>query len=425
LTGHIPSSPTGAKSAIAPDLGSAYIPDYPDPNPETLPEEGIDLWGVAVVLARHWRMISAATFGSLVLGIAVSLVLRPTFTATAIILPPQQALSSASMLGQLGSIVGAAGLGGSLGLKTPADMYIGILESRTVADRVISSCHLKEEYKTKTLVDTRVALQKHAHFETGKDSLIHLSVKDPDPRQASAIANSFLDQLYDLNAELVTSEASQRRSFYERRLAEEKTALNDAELAMRDTQQKTGLIQLSGQAAMIINAIAQARAQLVSREVELQSMQTFATDENPETVRIREEIAALKANLEKLQNSQKALQPGDIQLPAGQVPNASLLYERQVRELKYHEALFELLSRQSEAARLDEAKSAPILQVVDRAIPPDKKSGPSRKLITAGFAAFGFIASCLWALGAAALSRMKNDPAGAQKLRDLQSALRG
>lgn len=386
-------------------------------------EEGVDMWGVMLVLARHWRRISIVTVAALVLGAVISLLLRPTFTATAVILPPQQALSSAgSMLGQLGYLAGAAGLSANLGLKTPADMYIGILHSRTVADRVIVSCHLRDEYKTKTLVDTRAALEKYVRFETGKDSLIHLSVKDPNPRQASAIANSFLDQLYDLNSELVSSEASQRRSFYERRLADEKTELNKAEVAMRDMQQKTGLIQLTGQAAMIINGIAQARAQLASREIDLQSMQTYATDQNPDAVRTREEIAGLKANLEKLENNQRTMQPGDIQLPAGKVPDAALLYERQVRELKYHETLFELLLRQSEAARLDEAKSAPILQVVDRAVPPDKKSGPPRTLITAGFALFGFLLACFWCLAAAALERMERDPEQAQKFQQLRSA---
>lgn len=392
--------------------------------PTAMPtEEGIDLWGVLLIFARHWRRILLVSIVALALGAAVSLLLRPTFTATAVIMPPQQAMStSASVLGQLGSLAGVAGFGASLGLKSPAEMYIGVLESRTVADRVISSCHLQNEYKTKTFVDTRYQLQKYARFETGKDGLIHLSVKDNDPKQASAIANSFLDQLYALNSELVSGEAAQRRAFYENRLNEEKDALNQAEDAMRDTQRKTGLIQLSGQASMIISGIAQARAELVSREVDLQSMQTYATDENPNIIRVREEISALKANLEKLENSQKALSPGDIQVPAGRIPDVALTYERQLRELKYHEALYDLLTRQSEAARLDEAKSAPILQIVDRAVPPDKKSGPPRTLITAGFGVFGFIVACFWCLAAAALERMNRNPEQAAKIQQLKSA---
>src|ERR1700751_1338149 len=103
-----------------------------------------------------------------------------------------------------------------------------------------------------------------------------------------------------------------------------------------------------GKAAGIINAIAQARAQVASREVELQSIRTYATQENPETVRLQEEIAALKSQLASLENNQRAIQPGDIQVPTGQLPEAALQYERQTRELKYHVTLYDLLSRQSE-----------------------------------------------------------------------------
>jgi tyrosine-protein kinase Etk/Wzc len=408
---------------MAPDVEVTENLAPPLLNPGTRAEENIDLWGVTLILALTWRRILRFTLGALILGIVVSFVLRPTYTATATILPPQQSTSTAStmMMGQLGSLAGAGGLAG-LGLKSPADMYIGILESRTIADHVISTCHLKELYKAKTLVDARVALKRHVTFETGKDNLIHLSVKDDSPNRASDIANSYLDQLYNLNSELATSEASQRRVFYDKRLADEKAALSDAEIALRNTQQKTGLILLSGQASSIINSIAQARAQLASREVELQSMRTFATEENPETIRLQEEIAALRSNLANLENSQRTIQPGDVQLPAGQVPEAALEYERQFRDLKYHITLFDLLSRQSEAARLDEAKSAPIIQVIDHAVPPDKKSGPPRKLITIGFAFFGFCVACLWSLAAAALERLEQNPEKAQKLRVLRSA---
>ena len=391
------------------------------------PSEGrIDFWSLLVILAVRRRLILTLTLAGLIVGVILSFALKPTFTAEATILPPQQAVSASSLMGQLGSLAGAASLGGgsSFGFKSPADMYIGILQSRTIADHVIAACDLKKVYKTKYLADTRVALKLHVTFETGKDNLIHLSVKDKDPNRASQIANSYLDQLYILNSDLASSEAAQRRGFYEQRLADERAALSDAEVALRNTQQKTGVIQLSGQASSIINSIATARAQLASREVELQSLRTFATEENPDAIRLQEEISALRANLINLENSQRSVQPGDVQLPAGQVPEAALEYERQARELKYHETLFDLLSRQSEAARLDEAKAAPILQVVDHAVPPDKKSGPPRTLITIGLTFLGFLFACLWSVASALLEKMRHIPEQAQKLEALRSAFR-
>jgi len=388
-------------------------------------ESRIDLLTVLLIVAKTKRRMLLMTVGGLAVGITLSLVLKPTYTATAAILPPQQSTSAAAaLLGQAGSFSSAAGLGGGmLGLKSPADMYVGILESRTIADNVIAACNLRQRYKTRTLVDAEAALQRNSIFESGKDNLIHLSVRDTDPKAASDIANSYLDQLYGVNAKLETGEAAQRINLYDRRLAEEKHALSDAEEALRNTQQKTGVIQFSGQAASIINAIAQARAQLASREVELQSTETYATENNPEVIQLQREIEALKSHVTELEKSEQSVQPGELQIPAGQLPEAVLQYERQARELKYHETLFDMLTRQSEAAKLDEAKSAPILQIVDHAIPPDKKSGPSRKLLSLGFAAFGFLSALSWGLVELFLDRLRRVPEQAQKLDEIRSAL--
>ena len=392
----------------------------------TATDSRIDFLAVLVVLAKTKRRVILMTVGGLAVGIILSLVLKPTYTATAVIIPPQQSASAASaLLGQMGSFSGAAGLGGGgmFGLKSPADMYIGILESRTIADNVIAARNLRQRYKTKTLVDAEFVLQAHTTFESGKDNLIHLSVKDSNPKMASDIANSYLDQLYVVNSELATGEAAQRIKFYDRRLAEEKHELSNAEEALRNTQQKTGVIQFNGQAASIINAIAQARAELASRQVALQSMETYATEENPIIIQLQREIAALKSHVVELEKSEQSVQPGELQIPSGQLPEAALLYERQARELKYHETLFDLLTRQSEAAKLDEAKSVPILQVVDHAIPPDKKSGPSRKLLSLGFAIFGFLIAATWGLVELYLDRLRRVPEQAHKLDEIRSAL--
>lgn len=383
----------------------------------------IDFLSVLLALAKAKRRVLLMTFGGLLLGVLLSFIMKPTYIAAAAILLPQQASSAASLMGQLGAFSGAS-LSAGLGLKSPADMYIGILESDTIADRVIASCNLRQRYKTRTLVDTRVALQTHTIFESGKDGLIHLSVKDTDPNIASQIANRYLDQLYEVNSDLVTGEAAQRKNFYEHRLAEERQALAEAEVALRNTQQKTGVIQLSVQAASVINSIARTRAELASRQVALQSAQTYRTAENPEVMQLQHEIAALRANLAELEKNQQAVGAGPSDVPASLLPEAALQYERQARELKYHETLFDLLTRQSEAAKLDEAKSAPVLQVVDRATPPDRKSGPPRKLLTLSSAAFGFLLASVWTLLELFLQRLEAIPEQAKKLQEIRSALR-
>jgi uncharacterized protein involved in exopolysaccharide biosynthesis len=388
-------------------------------------EDVIDLLDILLVLTRRRRRIGVATVAALFAGVIVSLLLKPNFTATAIILPPQQSSSSSSaLLGQLGSLASLGGGSAALELKTPADMYVGILQSRTIADNLISKFKLQTLYKEKKLQDTRVALKGHTEFEAGKDGLIRISVTDHDPNRASDMANAYVNELHGMNANLAITEAAQRRVFFDQQLDGEKKALADAEDDLRTTQQRTGLIQLSGQALMIIQSIGQLRAEIASREVELQSVRTFATEQNPEVAQLTERISTMRQQLAKLENDQQhQAQPGNIALPAGRVAEDALEYSRKLREVKYHDTLFDLLSREYEAARIDEAKSAPIIQVIDHAVPPDKRSGPKRALILAAFIAIGFVSASMLAFAEFYINRAKRIPGQAAKLDDLKSQL--
>ncbi|HTF70823.1 MAG TPA: hypothetical protein VK638_49945 [Edaphobacter sp.] len=278
----------------------------------------------------------------------------------------------------------------------------------------------------KKLQDTRTVLKSHTTIEAGKDGLIQISVTDHDPNRASDIANAYVSELYSMNSNLAITEAAQRRVFFDQQLEGEKKALGLAEEDLRETQQKTGLIQLSGQAQMIIQTIGQLRAQIASREVELQSVRTFATDQNPEIVRLNNEISTMRQQLSKLENDQqRATQPGNIAVPAGRVPEDALEYARKFREVKYHETLFDLLSRQYEAARIDEAKSAPIIQVIDHAVPPDKRSGPKRALIVLGLGFVVFFLASIWALIERGLLGLREHPQYSFKLRRLTQLFDG
>jgi uncharacterized protein involved in exopolysaccharide biosynthesis len=229
-----------------------------------------------------------------------------------------------------------------------------------------------------------------------------------------------------MNSKLAITEAAQRRLFFDQQLEGEKKALADAEDDLRATQQKTGLIQVNGQAQMVITSIAQLRAQIASSEVQLQALRTSSTDQNPDVIRVKEEIATMSAQLAKLEEDQhRQVQPGDISIPAGSLPQESLEYLRKYREVKYHETLFDLLSKQYEAARIDEAKSAPIIQVVDQAIPPDKRSGPKRLMILAGAPCLAFVSACFYALVLGGLASMRDAPETAEKFSLVRRALKG
>lgn len=416
--------PISGIKAIISNIRMSTRPEV-EPMPTT-PQEWenrVDVLGIAFLLLASWRRIFAVTIIALVLGAILAFLMKPVYTATALILPPHEQQSSASTL--LGSLVMLGGGGGASSLlKSPSDMYIGILQSQTIADDLIERFHLQSIYKTKTLQDTRLALEKHADFESKKDGLIHINVKDHSPQRAAGLANGFIDALYRMNSSLAITDAAQRRLFFSQAVDKERIALDNAENNLAATQVKTGLIQLNGQAELILRTIAQVQAQISSDEVALQGLLTSSTEQNPDVQRLTREIAALRGQLGSLQNSQQKASPGNTQIPAGRVPSDAMEYARKLREVKYHEALFDLLSKQYEAARIDEAKSAPVIQVIDHAVPPDKKSGPARLLIILAVGFAGFLGACLLTLVKSAYSRLRATPEFQERIKQLQSRTR-
>ena len=374
-----------------------------------------------LLLAARARAIILTTLGTMLLAFVSTLLMKPTYTAVAMILPPQTPQSSlTAMLGQLGSL---AGLGGANPLKNPADLYIGILQSNNIKDRVIARFHLQQLWHAKTITAARGALADTSQFESTKDGMIQISVKETNPLLASQIANFYVDSLGNVNSSMAITEAAQRRLFFEHQLDAEKTALSNAEEDLKKTQQKTGLLTVPGQTELAIRNVAQTQAQISSLEVQLQGLRTFDAEENPDVSRIEHEIRTLRTQLSTQESSANTSAAGNPEIATSQVPEGGLEYARKLREVKYNETLFELLSRQYEAARIDEAKSAPIIQVIDHAEPPELRSGPRRGLIVLGAGCIGFILACLWALYRGALSQARREPVLAEKLRLLQSFL--
>ena len=382
-------------------------------------ENEIDLLDLLITLARRKRLIAGATLGSAVLATIISFIIPNRYTATTKVLPPQQAQSSAAMLmTQLaGSGLGplAAVAGKDLGLKNPNDIYIGMLKSRTVEDALIAQFDLSRVYREKKISDTRKELEKASDIVSSKEGLIEISVEDKSPQRAAALANSYVEQLRKLTQRLAVTEASQRRLFFEQQVEQAKGDLATAELALKNTEQKTGMIHLDAQARAVIEAVGTLRAQIAASEVALQGMRSFATDQNPDVIFRERQVAAWREQLATLERHQ-ATSDGDPILATGKMPATLLEYKERFREAKYRETIFELMAKQFEAAKLDEAKEAAIIQVVDPAVEPDRKSSPKRVLIIIVSAFLAFFGSIGYALLQEALTAVKRDPAQAARL---------
>ena len=369
----------------------------------------LDGLGVLLIILRHRRKILVVTLASAVIAVVAVLLMPNMYTAKTSILPPQQNESSANVLvGQVGILSGLSAT--DLGLKNPSDIFIGILKSCSVQDALINQFDLRRVYWVQAYQDARKKLSQRSEILAEKEGLISISVSDRDPHRAADIANAYVDQLRALNQRLAVSEAAQRRLFYEQKLADERADLAQAELSLKQAEDKTGLIQPDAQSRALIDAVASTRAQVGTKEVQLQAMRTYATPNNPDLKRAEEELAGLRGQLAQLERSTGKLGNGNPEIPTRRLPEVQLDYVRRARDLKYHEALYEFLGKQLEAARIDEAKAAVVVQVVDKAMVPERKSGPHRILIVLLTATVAFLLSCLWVFVREALRRKQQDP---------------
>lgn len=387
-------------------------------------DDEIHLLDLLTALARQKKLVIGMPIATGLLALAVSLMMTPIFTSTVTIMPPQQQQSSglAAMLGSLGGIAGAAG--GIGGLKNPNDLYVGLLESRVVADNLIDRFKLKERYEQKTMDDTRKTLSTISDISSGKkSSFISITVNDKDPQFAADLANAYIDELAKLTQTMALTESSQRRLFFEKQMKEAKNQLANAEVALRNTQERTGMIQFDVQAQAIISSVVQQKAMIAAKEVQLNAMRSFAAGQNPDLVRAQEELRALQTQLAKLEKNQSGKE-GDFTVPIGKIPEVGVEYVRSLRDMKYYETIFELLAKQFELAKIDEAKESTLIQLLDKAIPAENKSKPKRALILVIGLLGGGILGIILAFLREAYQRSRQNPEDRKHWQELLLALK-
>jgi tyrosine-protein kinase Etk/Wzc len=378
------------------------------------------------LVSRKW-LITKVTGTGLLIGVICCLIWPVRYTATTKLMPPQQTQSAASlMMNQLANMGGgslAAVAGGGLGLKSPNDIYIGLLNSRPVADAIIAQFSLTNVYGAKDMTAARNSLARSTDIASGKNGFITVSVTDRDKMRCAAMANAYTAGLRILTKTLAVTEASQRRLFYEDQLKQAKESLVTAEIAFEQVQQKQGLVQLDAQAKTMIEGLAVLHAQIDAKDVELQAIRSYSTEHNPEVALAERELSSLRAESARLQ--QRNHSPGSGDMGLEDVPSAGLEYLRAEHELKYRQAMFDLLIKQYDAARLDESKDAAIIQVVEPAIVPDRRSSPKRALILLLSMAGGLVVGCFLALVGCWKVSLQSDPRVAQQLQNFKFALFG
>jgi tyrosine-protein kinase Etk/Wzc len=348
-------------------------------------DDEISLLDLLQTIVDNLRLL---VLGPLAVGftaLGISFLIPPTYTAKTQFLPPQQQQSAAaSMLASLGSLGGLAGAVG--GIKNPADQYLAYMKSVTLQDSLIERFKLLERYEAKTKTDTRVALKDNVRATSGKDGLISVEVDDKDPKFAAELANAHVEELGKLLGKLATTEAQQRRLFFEKQLNQAKDKLIQSEIALKATGVSGSV--LKSNPASAVAAVAGLQAAVTAQEVKLGAMRGYLAETAPDFKQAMNELANLRAQLGKQEKDAPS---------TGSKPTTEGDYITKYREFKYHETLFELFSKQFELAKVDEAREGAVIQVLDAAQSPERKSKPKKALIAiiatlaAGFALLLFV----------------------------------
>ena len=366
--------------------------EYEDDGPE------VGLLDLLTWIGESKRLVAAVTLVATLAATTIAFSLPKVYTARTALLPPgsQQQGAGAAAMAALGSLGGLAGLSG-LAAKSPDELYISLLKTDSIGRALDERFDLQARYEVENFEALRRTLPNYVRVTAEKKSgVINLEVDDEDPQFAADLANAHVEELTHILDRLAVSEAQQRRVFFDKQLHETKEQLIKAEQDLRRVQEKSGLIVLDKQAEALIIGAAQIRALIAEREVQLKVMRTSATEQNPMVIRLNSELRALRSELARMESTEGGSPGSAVDLPVGRIPEAAIDYVRAAREVKIQEAILETMIRQLEAAKLDEAKEGATLQQIDKAVPPDYKSKPSRALIMLAGLLLGLLGSSLW-----------------------------
>lgn len=318
----------------------------------------------AITLRGRWRLLVFGPLSAGVLAVGATFLMDPFFTAVTTFMPPQPAASSvgAAALTALGPL---AGLAGGAGVRSTGDQYVALMRSVTVSDRLVEQFKLMDVYDTKFHADARIELAANVRIALGKkDGLISVEVDDKSPQRAADIANRYVEELRRLSGVLAVTEAQQRRVFFELQMQQSQEQLVKVQIALQASGYNSSALKTEPKAAA--ESYARLQADVTAAEVRLQVARGTLADGAPEVRQLQITLNALREQLARNERANASTGGSD--------------YIGRYRDFKYQETLFELYARQFELARVDESREGALIQVVDIATPPERKSRPKRAL---------------------------------------------
>jgi capsule polysaccharide export protein KpsE/RkpR len=381
---------------------------------------------IAWLLWRKRVFLKRTFLASLIVFTVIAFLAPKRYEATAQMMPPDftsssDMLSALPMLGDSddsgGGAAGAAAAAGGgvmglanklLGLQSPGELMIGVLSSRTVNDSIIKRFNLADSYSTIYPEDTRKILDGFTNFsEDSKSGIISITVDDESPERAAAMAKAYTEELNRVLADVNTSSAHRERVFIEQRLTQVKTNLDRSAKELSQFSSQNSTIDITEQAKAMVGAAADLQGELIAAQSMLRGMQQIYTDTNPRIRQLKAQITELESQMQKMGGKEgksldaSRLGKDELYPTIRELPLLGVRYLDLYRQSKIDEAIFELLTKEYEVVKLQEAHNMPTVEVLDQPVVPQKKAHPSRLLIIVGGSGFCMMFSLAWIVGAA------------------------
>jgi tyrosine-protein kinase Etk/Wzc len=387
-------------------------------------EPDINLLDLLIALGQEKLTLISVTFLAALIGVVVSLITPESYVSRTTIMANQQSGGSGS--GGLAALSGLSGLAGlasvASSIKSSDEMYIALMRSQSLQNSLIEQLKLKERYGSRTMEDARIALTRNTIILADKKSgLLLIEAQDKDPEFAAQLANAQVKELYVILSRLAVTEAQQRRAYYEQQILKTQAKIPQLELEFKVAQKSSGL-----EVASLLAEAGTLPGQIAAKELQLQVLSRFVTQQNPELKKLAVEISALRSQMARYElnkfepNSNEPKNNGK----AGDVASGNFIQKatQAYNTLKIQESLLDGFVKQLELAKVDEAKEGPAIQVVDEAKPPEMRSKPERKKLVLAYTVTGFIIGFILAALRAFMRQVNSTPEGHQRFSQLKRA---
>ena len=359
------------------------------------------------LLWDHRRLLSRVALYGFLSSALLAFLIPNRYQSTARLMPPDSNQSGGLAMAAAALSSGAGGLGSMasemLGLKSNSDIFVGILSSRTVQDKLIQEFDLKKLYGARRMEDARLQLAEHTGFSIDRKSqIITISVTDHDPKRAAAMGDAYVAELNRLVTELSTSSARRERLFLEERLKSVSQDLESAEKELSQFSSKNATIDIKEQGKAMVEAAALLQGQYIAAQSELEGLKQIYSDNNVRVRAVQARIDELRHQLEKMGGKGESAtevsgQSSDSLYPSlRKLPLLGVTYADLYRQAKIQEVVLETLTKEYEMAKVQEAKEIPTVKVLDAANTPDKKAFPPRTLIVFICTTCAFAAAACW-----------------------------